>query len=340
MANKVLLIGGSGSMGSYLSPLLLEKGYDVDVVCLDVPEHQEGSLRYINCNAKDTDVLKQLLSAHYDCVVDFLDYAPQDYLARYRTFLDNTGHYIFLSSYRAYSDKDAVTTEDSPLQIDVADDLTFRHSDDYSIAKARNERVIRATECRNWTIVRPSIIISRLSFPLVSLGADNIVNRARDGKATIIPEEALPIRATATYSGDVAKMFAGIILNPAALTETYTLATSEHLAWQTYVEYYKELLGLKTYTVPLEYFDDIYHNKTTWAIYQLHYDRMFNRVMDNSKILAAAGMTQADMTPIFDALKYEFERLPKDFRFKGPENVQQNIDRCLALNPPYLKRFC
>jgi hypothetical protein len=40
----------------------------------------------------------------------------------------------------------------------------------------------------------------------------------------------------------------------------------------------------------------------TW---QLRYDRMFDRVMDNRKILDATGMKQFELMPLYDGLKLE-----------------------------------
>jgi len=87
MAKKVLLIGGCGSMGSYLTPKLLETGCAVDVAtdvpgCLTAP-----GLRYLLTDAKDVGNLQTLLAAHYDAVIDFLDYGHADYLGRYELFL-------------------------------------------------------------------------------------------------------------------------------------------------------------------------------------------------------------------------------------------------------------
>ena len=46
--------------------------------------------------------------------------------------------------------------------------------------------------------------------------------------------------------------------------------------------------------------------------WQLECDRLFDRVIDNSKVLAATGMKQSELKALFDGLKMEIERCPKD----------------------------
>lgn len=46
-----------------------------------------------------------------------------------------------------------------------------------------------------------------------------------------------------------------------------------------------------------------------WMKWQLHYDRMFDRIMDNSKILRDTGLSQKDMTTLYDGLTREKDTL-------------------------------
>ncbi len=45
---------------------------------------------------------------------------------------------------------------------------------------------------------------------------------------------------------------------------------------------------------------------------QLKYDRLFDRVIDNSKILKLCGMKQSDLMPLYEGLKREISQLPRD----------------------------
>lgn len=56
MMKKILLIGGTGAMGIYLTPELLKKGYKVDVVSLDDMTSENSNLTYLKMDCKDIKV--------------------------------------------------------------------------------------------------------------------------------------------------------------------------------------------------------------------------------------------------------------------------------------------
>lgn len=73
-------------------------------------------LRYILTDASKDENLFPLLQNEYAGIVDFLIYSDpaKTFLPRRDKLSESTGHYLFLSSYRVYADRDAVTTEESP----------------------------------------------------------------------------------------------------------------------------------------------------------------------------------------------------------------------------------
>ena len=105
MNKKVLVIGGTGAMGVYLIPELLSLGYEVDAMTADDVVSTQKGLRYIKENAMDRDVMGRILKNNYDAVVDFMIYNTMQFAERFEMFLKNTGHYIFLSSYRVYANE-------------------------------------------------------------------------------------------------------------------------------------------------------------------------------------------------------------------------------------------
>ena len=308
---KILVLGGTGAMGTYLVPLLAELGYRVDAVCLDREEQAAPNLRYIVADAMNRGVLRTLLEGRYDCIVDFMLYDTKQYAERFETLLGSCGHYIRLSSYRVYSDLEIPTQETSPRLLDVSEDREFLAAEDYSLYKAREENILRASRFRNWTVVRPAITYSKFRYQLVTLEAPIFIRRAIEGKPVLLPESAMGSEATMTWAGDVAKMFAGLVCNPGAMGEFYSLCTSEHRTWETVAGYYRELIGLRYRVVP----DEVYLSMQQWpsaAKYQLYYDRCLRRVMDNSKILKTAGLRQEELTPLYEGLRRELSALPRD----------------------------
>ncbi|GHU72216.1 hypothetical protein FACS1894184_19860 [Clostridia bacterium] len=149
--------------------------------------------------------------------------------------------------------------------------------------------MLRASKYTNWTIVRPAITYSKRRFQLVTLEADVVVYRAARKLPVILPQNALQIQGTMNWAGDVAKMLSRLVLNHAACQETYTLATAEHHTWKEIADYYADIIGLEYITVDAEDFIKLMGG-TAAARYQLMYDRCFNRVVDNSKILSVTGI--------------------------------------------------
>ena len=330
---KILVLGGTGAMGVYLVPELRSMGYTVDVVSLDAVESADPGLRYIQTNnAKDPAYLTELLKNEYHGVVDFMIYGTEEFRQKHMLFLENTDHYIYLSSYRIYDNKEHPIKETSPRLVDASTDAEFLATDDYSLHKAKGEDTLRASGKTNWTAIRPAITFSKRRFQLVTAEANLVVHRARCGKVLVLPEEAMPVQATMSWAGDVARMIARLLFNPAAFTEIFTVATAEHNPWQTIAEYYKDLIGLQYITVPKdEYLSIIQPNEgpgNRACRWQLDYDRLFDRIIDNRKILTVTGMQQSELTTVYDGLKRELAALPAN-AFLQEDAVNGRMDAYL-----------
>ena len=328
MCKKDLVLGATGAMGRYLVPCLAEMGYRVDGVSVDDKTSDLPNVNYIKANVKDKTVLTSLLKNGYDGIVDFMWYPTSELPFAVPRFLDSTDHYIFLSSCRVYDDLEHPVKETSPRLLDSTKDVLLRNSDDYCIYKARGENLLNGLPKKNWTIVRPATTYSFMRYQLVTLEAANTVGRAFAGKAVVVPEQARNVQATMSWGGDVARMIARLLFQEEALRETYSVTTSEHHSWGEIADYYKDICNLKAVWVDKEDYlkllsDDPYRLGARW---QLEYARLFERVMDNSKILAATGMKQEELMPLYDGLKLEISRCPKDYVWP----VNQAMDEYLA----------
>ena len=328
MGKKVLVIGATGVMGQYLIPYLAEVGHMVDAVSLDEKQSEWPNVKYITANAKDHTVLKQLLAANYDGIVDFMIYPTAELSYYLPLFLDHTGHYIYLSSYRVYDNKELPVRETSPRLLDTADSIVFRNSDDYSVYKARGENIVRTFPKNRWTIIRPTITYSFMRYQLVTLEAANTVGRAFAGKKVPVPEQARGVQTTMSWGGDVARMIERLLFNEKALGETFSVCTAEHHTWGEIADYYKDICGLDAVWIDKEDYlrlinPDPYNFRFRW---QLDFDRLFDRVMDNSKVLAVTGLEQSGLMGLYDGLKKEIARCPKDY----PWRVNAAMDEYLA----------
>lgn len=321
MNGKILVVGGTGAMGVYLVPELLELGYQVDVLSFDDIVSYHDNLKYIKANAKNYDVIAEQLKNDYDAVVDFMIYYTKEEYERFLPlYLNNTRHYIFLSTYRVYANEEHPVKETSPRILDIATDEKLLSSGDYCIYKAQAEDYLKKSQFSNYTIIRPAITYSKRRFQLVTMEYDLVIRRMLEKKTLILPEKAMNIQATMTWAGDVAKMIARLVLNEKAFKEIYTVCTAEHHSWGEIAEMYKKIGALKFITVDTDTYLNILAPGNSHAERQLTLDRYFDRIMDNSKILHITGMKQADFMPLDKGLEMEYRAFSKNIVWNDSES--------------------
>ncbi len=125
---------------------------------------------------------------------------------------------------------------------------------------------------------------------------------------------------------------ARLVLNDRAVGEAFTVATAEPHSWGEMAELYASLRGLKAVWAPEEDFLRIV-DPNPWNqgfAWQLRTDRLFDRVIDNSKALAATGLTQGDLMPTAKGLERELAKVPRDFAWQGYEGADARMDAWLA----------
>lgn len=332
MSKKVLVIGSTGAMGQYLVPYLADMGFTITAVSLNDEVPYSDKVTCIKGNAKDKAFLSELLKEKFDGIVDFMIYGGHDFKDYYKLFLDNTDHYIFLSSCRVYANEETPIKETSPRLLDYSTDKTLIASDDYCIHKARSENILMLSEYNNWTIVRPATTFSKMRFQLVTLEAWDIVGRAVRGKKVVLPVDAKNIPATLCWAGDVSMMIAKLLFNESAKREIFNVCSSEYRTWGEIADYYNKICGLESVWVDKEDYLKILNPEVPTATrWQLEYARLFNRITDNSKVLKYTGMKQEELTPMYDALKMMIEAIPEGHVFKDSE-LGLRMDKYLEEN--------
>ncbi|MBL1230700.1 SDR family oxidoreductase [Enterococcus sp. BWB1-3] len=302
---NVLLIGGTGAMGVYLVPELLQSGYRVYVTSRRKIESENENLFYIQGNGHDLEFVKEICDGNtISVIIDFMVYSTIEFEERCESLLELSSHYFFLSSYRVFANQDEVITERSPKLLDVVKDSAYLKTDEYALTKARQEVILRNASKRNWTIIRPSITYSKERFQLGALEANLTVGRALRQVPTIIAEPMLDKSTTMTWAGDVAKMIVGLIGNKKSLGEDFNVVTAEHHTWKEVADYYNQVIHLDC--VPINLNDYMRITKRKW---QVLYDRLYDRVLDNSKILAYTGLRQENFKPLLEGLKDELGKI-------------------------------
>lgn len=297
---RILILGGTGAMGIHVSRLLTRMGHQVTVTSRKQHLSDDPNLAYRVGNAKNPPFLDGLLLERWDVIIDFMIWSTAEFREHVQSFLDATEQYVFLSSYRVYADS-PVIREDSPRLLDVVSDSEYLMTDEYALAKARCEDMLFKSGKTNWTIVRPAVTYDGSGrFQLAIHESEVWLWRAERHIPVPLPSAILSRQGTMTWGGDVAQMIALLIGNDKALGESFTVSTDEHMSWREIADIYTNVVPLEIMDCPMDKFE-----KAHGARYQILYDRMYDRVIDNSKILEVTGLKQEQLTGIQEGLERE-----------------------------------
>lgn len=281
---KLLLLGGTGAMGAHLAKILANRGTMVYVTSRS--EHTDfDNIYYLQGNAHDVSFVDEVLSlTHYDAIVDFMIYTTTEFAARAYKLLSLTDQYVYISSSRVYSDHDAIITEETSRLLDVCKDKDYISTDEYALTKARQEDILRNSGHTNYTIIRPYITFSESRLQLGPLEKESWLYRALQGGTIVVSKDFYDKRTTLTYGYDVAKGIASIIGRPEALSQTFHITNSKSYTWRELLDCYLDVIESKIGKRPKVLSIDKWRPFMGGGWAQVKYDRIYNRVFDNSKI--------------------------------------------------------
>ena len=303
---KVLLIAGGGTLGTYTAKELLNKGCAVDVICLEDYTSNNPKLCYHKAKADLNYLTEFLKDKYYDGIVNFIHYyVPEMYKPVHKLLTSKTDQLIFLSSYRVYAESKQPLTEEAPFLADVVEDEEFLKSEDYAVPKAICEKYLREeSDTKNWTVVRPIISFSDKRFDLVTVSGHEIIDAARSGKTVILPEAAKNLTAGLDWAGNSGKLIANLLFKKECLGEAYTVSSGQNLTWGEVADIYTRLTGVNFRWADTEEYVSTGHGGNG-----LFYDRLYDRAVDNTKILKATGFKKEDFTSIEDGIKIELNNI-------------------------------
>lgn len=311
---RILILGGTGAMGNHLVDLFRDTDNEI-VITTRANRRSSYNIKYITGNAKDDEFLNKILHESWDTIIDFMVYTTIEFKNRINQLLNATSQYIFLSSSRVYAESKEKIKETSPRLLDVSTDQEYLSKDEYSLAKARQEDILKNSGKNNWTIIRPYITYSSNRLQLGILEKEDWLYRALKGRSIVFSEDINSKLTTLTFGLDVAKGIKAIIGDSDALGEVFHITSQTSLLWSEVLNIYLNVLdnylGYRPKVVldNLENFQ-IYHSAT----YQIMYDRMFNRKFDNSKF--AKYVNVDEFTTTEDGLTKCFEKFLLQPTFK------------------------
>ncbi len=283
---KILILGGTGVIGSYLVNILKKKGFDEITVTSRTRFGVFENIKYVKGDAQDLIFLKSILALNkWTAIIDFMNYSTLSFNKRAKQLLEATDQYIFISSSRVYADSKVPLTEKSPRLLDISKDQNYLSTDDYALSKARQEDILFSSKLSNWTIVRPYITFGFNRLQLGALEKEDWLFRSLKGRSIVFTKNISACVTTITYGDDVAKGIISIIGKDKTLGEVFQITSPKSLKWSSILDCYTKVIEEYHSTMPkvkmveLNTFIKIHPQK-----FQIIYDRIYNRVFDCKKI--------------------------------------------------------
>ncbi|MFP4478356.1 MAG: SDR family oxidoreductase [Candidatus Izemoplasmatales bacterium] len=276
---KVLIIGGTGTISSYVVDKALEKGMKVTIMNRghhnqDAPDGVEFIIGDINDEKTAEKLLKD---KHFDSVIQFVAFTRKQVERDVRLFKGKTDQYIFISSASAYHKpvEDYPMTEETPLHNPYWG---------YSQDKIACEEYLNGVEDLNITIVRPShtydnkmimAVMTRWQYEYAH------IKRLMLGKPIIIPGDGTSLW-TITHASDFANSFVYLIGNSKAYNDVFHITGEKLYTWEQLTNIMAKSLGVEAKIIHIPSDFIIKHMPEMEG--PLLGDKTWSAIFDNSKI--------------------------------------------------------
>lgn len=274
---KVLFIGGTGIISSACSQLALERGMDLYLLNRGQSNRPiPAGARVIQGNIREPDTIRGLIAQeHFDAVVDWVAYTPDQVKTDIRLFAEKTDQYLFISSASAYQ---------KPLAgLPITESAVLANPFwEYSRNKIACEELLVSTYRQAQfpiTIVRPSHTYDKTSIPLH--GGWTVIDRMLKGKPIVVHGDGTSLW-TMTHHRDFAKGFIGLLGNPHAIGEAIHITSDELLTWNQIALALGKAAGVIPEVVHIAS-DRINQYDPDWGASLLG-DKAYSVIFDNSKI--------------------------------------------------------
>jgi nucleoside-diphosphate-sugar epimerase len=233
---KVLVIGGSGYIGSHTVEELSRRGHEVCVFARGVTPHRlPRHVTIIRGDRRTQADLHALRSHRFDAAIDINAYTREETQAVINTLDGYVSRFVHLSSL-------AVCQRTSGIPIQESDPLVTDPEAGYAYDKAECERALRWAHTKNrfpFVCLRPTAVIG----PEDRLSRENyFLKRILAGDPVIIPDSGAP-PIWAIYVRDLAAVMVNALTAAGAEGRTYNLSQPDLVSVNDHVENIARVAG-------------------------------------------------------------------------------------------------
>lgn len=276
---KVLVIGGTGTIGSFVTRELWKRGCEITLLVRGLSRQvfpNEPGISVVHGDRKDISLLRAVAERHFDVVVDLACYEPQDAEAAVQTFAGRIEQYLFVSTVDVYTKPASVypVTEDA--------ERNPRKSFAYAWGKAQCEEVFfKAHREKRFevTIIRPAHTYCEGVTPLLQVfgWTTDHLDRIRKRKPVIIHGDGTSLWSS-LYAEDLAIPLARALLNPVVYGKAYNMASEEVMCWNCLYEIVADVMGvpLRPVYIPVRVLGQVFPEKALWCVENFQYSNVFS----------------------------------------------------------------
>lgn len=280
LCRSYLMLGGTGTISTGCVEYLR---HTCQVTCMNRGSRPlPAGVEQIICDVNDEAAVNRAMEGrHFDVVVDFLTYGPEQAEMRIRNFLGKCGRYVFIST--------AMTYEKPPRTLFVSEKTPQCNPySPYAQNKIRCEAIFRnamKTQGLPLTIIRPSYTYGDRDVPFVLRPrgkAYSLIKRMREGKPILIPGDG-NIFWTITHNSDFARALTGLMNNPDTLGEDFHLTQDECMTWDAFCRIIAQAAGAPEPKI-VHVATDVLCREDASLVEALIGDKSQTAVFDNTKL--------------------------------------------------------
>jgi nucleoside-diphosphate-sugar epimerase len=275
---RVLFIGGTGVVSSACSRVAVAHGIDLFVLnrgrSTDRP--LPPGVTTLRADVREPrSVRQEIKDLHFDAVVDWVAFTPDQVRTDIELFRGRTGQYVFISSASAY--------QTPPARVPVTESTPLRNPFwAYSRGKIACEDLLVAAYREQGfpaTIVRPSHTYDQTLVPFD--GGWTVLGRMLAGKPVVVHGDGTSLW-TLTHHEDFARAFVPLLAHPRTLGEAVQITSDDVLTWNQIAEALAAALGVSARVVHVPS-DAIAAADPDWGAGLLG-DKAHSMIFDNAKV--------------------------------------------------------
>ncbi|MDL5351003.1 SDR family oxidoreductase [Microbacterium sp. zg-YB36] len=236
---RLLFLGGTGTISTACVRAAVAAGHDVTVLNRGTRDWElPASVHQIIGDVRDAASLRAAVKdERFDVVADFLSFVPEHVETVLSAVEGRVGQYVYISSASAY--------EKPPRYLPVTESTPLRNPFwQYSRDKIACEQLlVDAHRSRGLpvTIVRPSHTYNQTKIPTIGGWTD--IARMRAGKPVVIHGDGTSLW-TITHADDFAVAFTGLLGNPAAIGDAFTITGTHAPTWNQIYRWLADAAGV------------------------------------------------------------------------------------------------